>query len=924
MTDQSDASEVSQLRAELELLRCATDLARVSPWSFDLVTRTITWSDSCGELFGLAPGVMATAEYVCSCCPLDDQQQMLAAVAAGLPFELHPVIVRHDGTVRHVSSRAVPVRDPHGVVVRYQGVMVDHSERQAMEQRLRKLSMVAERTWNGVVVANRDGLIEWVNAGFTRLTGYTLDEVMGRRPGKFLQGPGTDPATVALMRERLARFEPFHAEVLNYTKAGQSYWVDIDVQPMRDEAGVVTHLMAIETDITERKAAEAAQAAVRVKLEQSLSMLQVVLDGTEHSVIATDAKGNITFFNRGAERMLGWTASEMVGVRSPAVLHDPMEVVAHARHFTQVLGTAIEPGFDVFVELARRGRSETREWTYVRKDGSRLVVALTVTALRGPGGEVHGFLGVASDVTAQRQVEVARREYIERLVKLSRHLPGVVYQFQRFPDGRSCFPWASEGLREIYGVDPEDVRLDATKAFARLHPDDLEDVTASITRSATTLGRWEHEYRVRQDAGRVRWLLGTATPEPQPDGSVLWHGYISDNTERKAFEAELVRAREAALDASRVKSEFLANMSHEIRTPLNGILGMTQLLLEATPSPEQHGLLDAVRESGQTMMSLINDILDLSKVESGRMELEAVPFAPRELLQRVVQTVSVRAEEKGLLVRLEVEAAVPAFLLGDPTRVFQVLLNLAGNAAKFTAAGEVRLVARVTAVGALRVEVHDSGIGIPADQLPKLFQAFTQGDGSITRRYGGTGLGLAISRKLTERMGGRLQVTSQAGVGSCFSIELPLPVAQATEPPAVLASAGRAGPGRSLCVLVAEDNAINALVVRTLLEREGHSVVHVTTGTGAVEATAQQRFDLVLMDMQMPELDGLEATRRIRIREGAGGRVAICALTANAMKGDIERCREAGMDDYLAKPLELAALRQKLSVLAQPALRLVG
>ncbi|MBM4783962.1 MAG: PAS domain S-box protein [Archangiaceae bacterium] len=685
-------------------------------------------------------------------------------------------------------------------------------------------------------------------------------------------------------------------------------------EPVSDETGRVTSYEGLLIDDAAQTEALAAHTVERAQLEQSLSALRAVVDGTEHAIIATDETGLITLFNHGAERLLGWSAAEMVGSQTPAVFHDVNEVVAHAKALSERLGETVEPGFDAFVALARREQSETREWTYVRKDGQRLTVSLTVTALRNPVGTLVGYLGVAIDVTAQRQAEAARREHLERLEKISRHLPGVVYQYQLFPDGRSAFPWSSEAMRSIYGHEPESLRFDASQVYTRLHPEDLERVKQGIAASAQHLTPWHDEYRVRVGE-RLRWVQGNATPERAPDGSVLWHGYISDVTERKEFEEALVVAREQAIEASRVKSEFLANMSHEIRTPLNGILGITQLLLDGQLERQQRHLLGAIRTSGETLLTLINDILDLSKVESGKLQLETVPFAPSELIERVVQVVGVRAKEKGLALTVELERSVPARVLGDPTRAQQVVTNLVSNAVKFTEAGSVRIVVRRAEPRGLCVEVHDTGIGIAAEKLDALFEAFSQVDGSITRRYGGTGLGLTISKRLAEQMGGRLSVVSREGVGSCFTVTLPLPPAEVAVPKLTELESPR--PARPLRVLVAEDNAINALVVRALLERDGHQVTIVASGLEAVQASERPGWDLVLMDMQMPEFDGLEATRRIRERERVSGtRLPIYALTANAMKGDLERCTDAGMDDYLTKPVNLAVLRQRLAMVA--------
>ncbi len=730
--------------------------------------------------------------------------------------------------------------------------------------------------------------------------------------GSFSTLPG-QPHLVRVM-SAIAAGQPFEMHSTIRRRDGLLRVITCCGEPVLDEAERVVSYEGLLIDDAAQTDALGAQTVERAQLEQSLSVLRAVVDGTEHAIIATDTTGLITLFNCGAERLLGWTAAEMVGLQTPEVFHDVNEVVAHAKGLSRRFGERVEPGFDAFVTIARREQSETREWTYIRKDGHRLTVSLTVTALRNPIGTLVGFLGVAIDVTAQRQAEAARREHLDRLEKISRHLPGVVYQYQVFPDGRSAFPWSSEAMRSIYGHEPEALRHDASQVYSRIHPDDLDRVQQSIATSAQQLTPWTDEYRVRV-GDSLRWVHGNATPERGPDGSVLWHGYISDITERKTFEEALVVAREQAIEASRVKSEFLANMSHEIRTPLNGILGLTELLLDSGLEPQERHLLGAIRTSGETLLTLINDILDLSKVESGKLQLETVPFAPSELVERVMQVVGVRAKEKGLSLTVELERSVPPRVLGDPTRVQQVVTNLVSNAVKFTEKGSVRIVVRRAESKGLTVDVHDTGIGIAADKLDALFEAFSQVDGSITRRYGGTGLGLTISKRLAEQMGGRLSVVSREGVGSTFTVTLPLPPAEAGSPRALEVESPR--PARALKVLVAEDNAINALVVRSLLERDGHEVTIVASGLEAVQASAQPGWDLVLMDMQMPVLDGLEATRRIRERERASGtRVPIYALTANAMKGDLERCTDAGMDDYLTKPVNLAVLRQRLAAVA--------
>jgi len=385
--------------------------------------------------------------------------------------------------------------------------------------------------------------------------------------------------------------------------------------------------------------------------------------------------------------------------------------------------------------------------------------------------------------------------------------------------------------------------------------------------------------------------------------------------ERKRVNWELRAAKERAEEAALLKTQFLANMSHEIRTPMNGVMGMIGLVLERCSDPENREQLTVAQTAAQSLVSLLDEILDLSKIEAGKMTLETIDFNLRAMVEDALCVFQIPVREKNLTLDFDLSASCPKWVRGDPARLRQVLINLVGNAVKFTAQGRVTLSIRPAAEGRLRFSVTDTGIGIAPGKREAIFDAFTQADGSHTRRFGGSGLGLTITRRLVDLMGGKLRVESEVGKGSCFFFELPMPAIP--EPAAAPArpSALPAVPLPRLRVLVAEDNAINQKVIGSMLRRQGWTVSLAANGKLACEAFERETFDLILMDVQMPEMDGLEAARWIRQKEHETKTprpVALVALTAHASQAQHDQCVAAGMDDVVTKPVSWVALRNAI------------
>ena len=581
--------------------------------------------------------------------------------------------------------------------------------------------------------------------------------------------------------------------------------------------------------------------------------------------------------------------------------------------------------------------AETSELLSQMRDGNIPRQPLPIRRMDELGQLTAAFNGLQEVIIAEES-KAAEHAANTRLRRIVSYVPGVVFQYRRHPDGSGSFPFASDGISEIYGVTPEEMEHSADSIRKMVHPEDKERLFATLDASARDLTPWRVEYRINHPGGALKWLLVNAIPEKSDQDTILWYGFIADITETKAMEAELrsalseqkrkdqeieryrnhleqlVSARTADLEQARaeaerlakIKSEFLANMSHEIRTPLHGVLGMAHIgLRTAGEDSRAHEAFAKIINSGTLLLGIINDILDLSKMEAGMLKIEATDVELHPILDETLEMMRSRATGKGIALEINKTPDFPLTCQSDPLRLRQILLNLLSNAVKFTEAGTVRLDAD-REDDQLIFRVADTGIGIADSQISKIFNSFEQGDNSTTRKFGGTGLGLAITERIVKQMGGSIHVNSTPGHGSIFEVRLPYKrsLTRRTTLAAPVMPAHTIKPLTGLKILVAEDNDINQEIMRDNLTEDGADVVVVENGQQAVDyirSNPPGTVDIILMDIQMPLLSGHEAARQITaIAPG----LPIIGQTAHALTKDKEDCLAAGMVDYIAKPID--------------------
>jgi len=759
----------------------------------------------------------------------------------------------------------------------------------------RQLSLVADKTTNAVLITDADDTIVWVNEGFTRMTGYSLSESVGRHPS-FLRGPQTDPRTAERISERAKTGRPFIDEILNYRKDGTPVWVHFHVTPIINERGEIARYVSIQEDVTEQKRVEQELRRGREQLNKAQRLAHM---GNWELNVRTNAFS----CSEELKRIFGVPAEHVLTFQRFMGHIQPDD----AAMLDQVLKAAVQRRSPFELDLRILVKNQTRH------------VVLIAETVVDAEGKTERLFGTVQDITERKRIEAELiltelrfRKLFEntQLMIVSHGFEGTIYSIN--PSGAHTLGYEPE---EMIGRNVRDFIAPETR-------DEFEDYLKEVTATGQANGVMK---LLRRDGTRGIWIYRNITLE-DADRNPYVLGSCLDISDRYLMELELKQARQTAEQALAAKDRFVANMSHEIRTPMNAILGFTDVLMSTKLDREQAEALDAVRSAGENLLAIINDILDLSKIESGKIDFEEAPMSVREVMEKVHKLLAQRSGERRIRFTWSAAEYVPDYVLGDALKLNQVLINLVGNALKFTHEGFVSFDCRLDwedeTSCMLRFTVEDSGIGIPADKLQAVFEPFTQASSDSTRKYGGTGLGLSIAKDLVELQGGTIEVQSEPGKGTRFIFTLPAKkigmenvreVEQAILPDNV---------PNDIRILLVEDHYLNQKLAQKLVSEFGFSMDLAVNGREALDFLRKAPYDVVLMDLQMPEMDGYEATKQIR--NSLQLDVPIVAMTAHSIAGEKERCLKLGMNDYLAKPFRSRDLYFKITSNAMKYRKLSG
>jgi len=808
--------------------------------------------------------------------------QMLHQFYAGESFTIEMIGYTKNQTPFWLKAKGYPVFDEKEGMAEYFTVIEDITKEKEKENRLHLLSQIAEDNINAVITTDVGSRITWVNKSFTKMTGYEMAEVTGKNPAEFLHGAETNKETTHYLKKQILRKQPFDAELINYRKDGTTYWVRIKGQPIFDEHGNITGFFALEEDITKEKESDK-------QIREFESRFRKALERVGDNAWEHNFKTGKTYFSNTSSLLMDFNIGEHVDNATFwwSLVH-PDDI------------TMLEENNEAYLSGQRDNHS--LEYRIVNKEQQvRWVLDRGVVIERDAQQLPVRIAGTHTDITNRKQAEqsllVNEEKYRSIIANMNLGLLEVNLD--------EIILFANNSFCEMSGYSPEDlIGKKAAELFVRGANAEIAETKNEMRKAGVSDA---YEIGVTNKKGEQKWWLVSGAPRyDDQDRLVGSIGIHLDITAQKNLELELLDARESAEQSAAAKEIFLANMSHEIRTPMNAIIGMGRQLQRTSLNDQQHFYLETINKAAEHLLVLINDILDISKIEAGKLNLEYIGFRPDEVINHCIQVMEHKAEEKGLKLLKENMPDKSIVFLGDPYRLTQILLNLLSNAIKFTEEGKVTVSCLMQPVLDNRqliiLSVKDTGIGMDAEFLNSIFRKFTQEEQSTARKYGGTGLGMSISKQLTELMNGQIEVSSKKGEGSTVTLTIPFDVGAEEDVPQTKGKVIDSSILKEKKILLVEDNEMNRLVATTLLENYGVQMEEVFNGAEAVRALKNNFYDLVLMDVQMPVLNGLDATRIIR--QEVNQFVPIIALTANAIKGEAEKCIKAGMNDYISKPFE--------------------
>ncbi|MDD5268061.1 MAG: PAS domain S-box protein [Methylococcales bacterium] len=898
------------LRESEERLHLATAAGNIGVWDWDVARNVLTWDENMYVLYGIRKEDFGSSydAWIDTLHP-DDRQfaegEIQAALRGKREFTPEFRIVRPDGTIRIMKAASKTYHSPQGNPSRMVGINIDITERKKAEEAAQAASQYArsliEASLDPLVTISAEGKITDVNTATERVTGVDRANLIGSDFVDYFTLPG---------KARKVYQQVFsQGFVTNYPLAirhvsGKVTDVLYNASVYHNKAGEVLGVLASARDVTERNKAE--QELAQLSLQN-----RTILDCAGEGIYGLDTGGRCTFINPAALQFLGFSTEELHGRQSHSMFH-------HTRADGNPYPAEECPVHAAYKEgVVHRGSD-----LYWRKDGSSFPVDFISTPIM-EGGEVTGAVVTFRDITERQLAEKQLRRSLQGLAEAQRiaHLGNWNLDLVH-----NVLTWSDEIYR-IFEIDPEKTSVSYDAFLDAIHPDDRELVKNAYAESIKNNTPNDIEYRLLMKDGRVKYLNEKCETHYSPDGKPLYSvGTEHDITELKKTEAELKRYKDhleeeveqrtaqlelalnAAEAANRAKSVFLSNMSHEFRTPLNAILGFSSLMRQDMRlSEKQHENLDIINRSGEHLLALINDVLEMAKIEAGRVQLENAPLDLGGLVRDVTDMMHLRAQEKGLQLLINQSSEFPRYIKGDEARLRQILINLVGNAVKFTQHGGVTvrfgLKPRATPQRLL-IEVEDSGEGINPEDLQNIFEPFVQLEQTTTQK--GTGLGLTITREFVQMMDGTINVESAPGKGSTFRVELPVEkvaAADVTRPESIVQGdiTGLAPGQPEYRILIVEDQLENQLLLAKLMENVGFPVKVAANGEQAVGLFQSWRPHLIWMDRRMPVMDGVEAAQRIRELPG-GKEVKIVAVTASAFTEQRNDMLDAGMDDFLSKP----------------------